>query len=189
MKPFMRASAFICLLGSALAGPALATGCPAAPDHGPELSGLIEEARTAQTEEAGRALSDRMWKLWTDAPDARAQTLLDEGMARRGIHDYAGAMSAFDALVAYCPDYAEGYNQRAFVRFLREGYEAALPDLKRTLDLSPRHVGALSGQALTYHALGRNAEAALSLRAALELNPWLGERHLLPVLEAAEEEI
>lgn len=189
MTHTLLAPAFACLVATCLAGPGLATGCPASPDHAAELSGLIKDARAAQTEGEGRALSDRMWDLWTDAPDAKAQELLDHGMERRGAYDYAGAMEAFDALVAYCPDYAEGYNQRAFIHFLQEGFEAALPDLKRTLDLSPRHVGALSGQALTFHALGRNAEAALSLRAALDLNPWLGERHLLPVLEAAEDEI
>jgi hypothetical protein len=47
----------------------------------------------------------------------------------------------------------------------------------------------LAGKALTLHALGRNAEAVLALRAALDLNPWLGERHLLPVLEADGEDI
>ena len=179
------ASALLCLA----AHPALAEACPAAPDHAAGMSALIEEAHAAQSEAAGRAVSDRMWALWTEAPDARAQGLLDAGMARRESFDYAGAEAAFDALIAYCPDYAEGYNQRAFVHFLRNAYEAALPDLARALDLSPRHTGALTGQALTFHALGRNAEAAIALRAALELNPWLGERHLLPVLEAAEEDI
>lgn len=185
MKHALLAPAFACLFAS----PALATGCPAAPDHSAQLSGLITQARAAQTEAAGRAVSDRMWQLWTDAPDARAQGLLDQGMERREVFDFAGALEAFDTLIAYCPDYAEGYNQRAFVHFLREAYEAALPDLVRTLDLSPRHVGALSGQALSLHALGRDAEAALSLRAALDLNPWLSERHLLIHLERLEEEL
>ena len=82
-----------------------------------------------------------------------------------------------------------GVNQRAFIYFLREDFAAALPDLDRTLVLSPRHIGALTGRALTLSALGRNAEATLSLRQALELNPWLSERHLLPVLEEKEKEL
>ena len=185
------ASTLALTLSLAFHGPALAQEqtCPPAPDHSAALTDLIRAAQAAEDERSGRMLSNEMWALWSDAPDSYAQELLDEGMSRRNIYDYDGAMKAFEALIAYCPDYAEGYNQRAFIHFLQEGFEAALPDLKRTLDLSPRHVGALSGQALTFHALGRNAEAALSLRAALDLNPWLGERHLLPVLEAAEDEI
>jgi tetratricopeptide (TPR) repeat protein len=171
------------------AAPALATGCPAPPDHGATLSALIKEARNAPDEAAGRTLSDEMWALWADAPDARAQEMLDRAMARREMYDFEGALQAAESLIAYCPDYAEGYNQRAFLKFLTQDYEAALPDLDATLTRNPRHVAALTGKALTLHALGRNAEAALALRAALDLNPWLGERHLLPVLEAQEMEL
>ncbi|MEM9910099.1 MAG: hypothetical protein AAF922_04880 [Pseudomonadota bacterium] len=171
------------------AGPAFATSCPESPDHSHALSKLITEAREATDDQAGRAVSSKMWELWAEAPDAKSQELLDEAMSRRESYDYDGAMKAADALVTYCPDYAEGYNQRAFVHFLKQDYEAALPDLERTVELSPRHVAALAGQALTYAALGRNAEAALSLRAALNLNPWLNERHLLPQLENDEQEL
>lgn len=177
------------LIACVLAGPVGAETCPEAPDHAEALSRLIDAAQAAPDEAAGRALSDEMWALWAEAPDAKAQGLLDDAMARRESYDYDAAMAAAEALVAYCPDYAEGYNQRAFIHFLREEFEAALPDLERTLELQPRHVAARTGQALTLHALGRNGEAALALRAALALNPWLGERHLLPVLEQSEEEL
>jgi tetratricopeptide (TPR) repeat protein len=169
------------------AGAASAADCPAPPDRSDALTDLIAAARDAPDEQAGQRISDAMWAIWTDAPDSRAQELLDEGMTRREAYDFAGAVDAFDALVAYCPDYAEGYNQRAFVNFLRRDYAAALPDLDRALELQPRHVGALTGKALALAALDRKGEAALALRRALEMNPWLGERHLLPVLEAAED--
>jgi tetratricopeptide (TPR) repeat protein len=171
-----------------LASPAWAE-CPAPPDHSQALGDLIEEAQTAPNEAKGRALSNRMWELWADAPDAHAQDLLDSGMARRELYDFDAAMQAFDALVSYCPDYAEGYNQRGFIHFLREEFDEALPQLEAALELQPRHVAARTGLALTLMALDRKAEAALELRAALELNPWLGERHLLLVLEAGEADL
>ncbi|MEI4262681.1 tetratricopeptide repeat protein [Roseovarius sp. D0-M9] len=161
--------------------------CPAAPDHSDALAALIEEARSAENRRAGMAVSDKMWALWADAPDTRAQELLDEGMERRQSYDYDGALAAFEALVAYCPDYAEGYNQRAFISYLRQDFEAALPDLDAALERTPRHVAALTGKALTLVALGRKGEAALALRAALDMNPWLSERALLPVLEQGED--
>src|SRR6056297_86754 len=177
---------FACL--AVVASPVWAT-CPAAPDHEQALSDLIEKAQQAPSEAVGRALSNRMWELWSDAPDAHAQDLLDSGMSRREIFDYDAAMKAFDALVEYCPEYAEGYNQRGFLHFLREDFDKALPELEAALERQPRHVAARTGRALTLMALGRNAEAALELRAALDLNPWLGERHLLPVLEAEEDDL
>ncbi|WP_324751891.1 tetratricopeptide repeat protein [Roseovarius sp. Pro17] len=170
-----------------LAAPVAADTCPAAPDHTAALEALISEAQDAPDRSAGMAVSDRMWALWADAPDARAQALLDEGMERRQSYDYDAAMTAFESLVAYCPDYAGGYNQRAFIAYLRGDFEAALPDLDRALALQPQHVAALTGKALTLVALDRNGEAALALRAALAMNPWLSERALLPVLEHDED--
>ena len=170
-----------------LAGPAVAETCAPAPDHDRALGDLVQRANDAPDRIAGMAASAEMWKLWADAPDARAQKLLDEGMARREAYDYPAAMEAFQALVDYCPDYAEGYNQRAFVNFLRQDYSAALPDLDAALARQPRHVAAQAGKALTLHVVNRQGEAALALRAALAMNPWLPERSLLPALEAQED--
>lgn len=180
---------FRILILSALCLPVVAFACPDPPDHEKALSTLFERVKAAPDERAARLISNEMWALWADAPDERAQELLDEGMTRRAAHDYAGAIQAFDALVAYCPDYSEGYNQRAFVNFIRQDYAASLPDLERAVTLSPRHTGALTGQSMTLMALERPGEAALVLRRALALNPWLVERHLLPVLEQMERDI
>ena len=125
------------------------------------------------------ALMDRLWRTWTDAPDAAAQALLDDGMARREAYDFLGARDIFDELVNYCPDYAEGYNQRAFVSFLRQDYAAALYDLDMALAILPDHVAALSGKALTLMGLQRMEEAQDVLRAAVALNPFLRERSML----------
>jgi tetratricopeptide (TPR) repeat protein len=155
------------------------SACPAAPDRSDELAALYTEARTAATEAAGRDAGQRMWAIWADAPDEPAQALLDDGMRRRDVFDYVGAMEAFDRLVAYCPDYAEGYNQRAFVAYLRGDYPAALAELNIALAKSPDHVAALTGKALTLIGLDRPSEARVVLERALTLNPWLSERHLL----------
>ncbi|WP_299848542.1 hypothetical protein [uncultured Roseovarius sp.] len=177
------------ILALILASPAVAQTCPDAPDHSDALDTLIEAVQEAQTEMSARQISNDMWQYWADAPDDYAQELLDEGMSRRAAFDYDGAMKALDALVEYCPTFAEGYNQRAFVNFLRQDFATALPDLDRAIELSPRHIAALAGRALTLVGLERKAEAALSLRAALALNPWLSERALLPSLEESEQEL
>ncbi len=161
-----------------LAGPAFAA-CPANPDIAADIDALIAEVQSAGTEGAARGASSRMWEFWTLAPDGRAQDLLDEGMERRGAFDLDGATAAFDALVTYCPEFPEGYNQRAFANFLRGDYAAALPDLDRAISLRPRHIPAIAGRGLTLIQLGRIREGQQSIRAALVLNPWLSERQFL----------
>ncbi|MGI1663557.1 tetratricopeptide repeat protein [Palleronia sp. KMU-117] len=161
------------------AAPALAEACPPAPDIAADLDSLIDEARAAPTERFARPVAERMWALWTQAPDARAQEMLDQGMARIRRADYPGAVAALDDLVAYCPDYAEGYNQRAFANFLQGNYRLALADLDLALERAPRHVAAMSGKAMTLFGLGELRAGQEVLREALELNPWLSERALL----------
>lgn len=158
---------------------ALAGTCPVAPDHGAAQATVIAQIRAAKSETEARALSSQLWAFWTDAPDAQAQALLDRGMTRRSGYDFLGALQDLNALVAYCPDYAEGYNQRAFVNYLRQDFSAALVDLDRTLAISPDHIGALSGRALSLMALKRTDDARDTLNRALALNPWLSERALI----------
>ncbi|MCV2881298.1 tetratricopeptide repeat protein [Actibacterium sp. XHP0104] len=164
----------------ALAAPALAETCPPAPDLEPRKSELLAAVRAAETELDARLLTNEMWELWTTAPDATAQEWLDTGIERRAAYDFEGAVNAFDALIDYCPDYAEGYNQRAFVNFIRQDYQTSLDDLERALELSPDHYAALTGKAMALYVLGDQPTAFTVLRRALDMNPWLPERHMLP---------
>lgn len=161
-----------------ISSPAFAV-CPAPQDIASDLTALIVDANDAETEQAGREISAQMWQLWLKAPDEVAQEALDSGMRARANYDFLGSVEAFTRLVEYCPDYAEGFNQRAFVLFLQQNFELALVDLDKALVLSPRHVGAQSGRALTLLNLGRLEEARAQLLEALQNNPWLSERFLL----------
>ena len=156
-----------------------AENCPALMDTAQALAPLFDEARTAPTETAGQAVSAKMWQIWLKAPNAQAQEILDRGMRRRGSYDYVGAAADFQKLIEYCPNYAEGYNQRAFVRYLQGDFPGALVDLDKTLSLSPNHVGAQSGRALTLMHIGNLSSARKQMLEALENNPWLSERSLL----------
>ncbi|WP_417525977.1 tetratricopeptide repeat protein [Marinovum sp.] len=167
---------------------ARAETCPAPPNHGDSLDALYQEVQAAPSEAAAQRVVNRMWELWADAPDARAQEILDRGLRRRASFDYLGAVQDFDRLIAYCPDYAEGYNQRGFISFIRRDYPAALVDLDRVIALSPRHMGALTGRALTLMALGRTEAARADLLRALALNPWLPERRFLDQLPPLDDE-
>lgn len=170
------------VLSAALLGLAATAGhaqCPAPKDTAAREAPLYDMLRDAPDPATAQALNNGLWSIWTEAPDARAQDLLDAGMERRGAYDYAAAQDRFDALIAYCPDYVEGWNQRAFVRFLRQDFAGALADLDHVLAQNPDHIGALSGKALTLMSMGRVELAQDVLRAAVALNPWLPERGLL----------
>lgn len=161
------------------ASPVFAQACPPVPDHSQRLSEIVSALSMSRGEGEARTLTQQLWALWTDAPDELAQAMLDEGMSRRSSYDFLGARNVLSKLVDYCPDYAEGYNQRAFASYLAQDFESALVDLDRALELVPNHIAALSGKGLTLMGLGRDVEAQDALRSAVEMNPWLQERVLL----------
>ncbi len=158
---------------------AIAEPCPAVPDRTAQLDEVLSRIRAAPDETTSKLLTDGLWAILTKAPDERAQRLLYHGVQRRAAYDFETSLAALDALTADCPDYAEGYNQRAFVHFIRGDFATALVDLERAIDFAPNHVAALAGQALTLMSLGRAVQGQAVLREALKLHPWLPERHML----------
>ncbi|MDG1170886.1 MAG: hypothetical protein P8N14_16970 [Sulfitobacter sp.] len=163
-----------------IAAPAFANAaCPDPVDSRAEMLNLIAKAQGAQTFTDGRRISNEMWEVWLRAPDQAAQSVLDAGMKRRDVSDFAGALAEFDRLADYCPTYAEGFNQRAYIHFLQGSYDKALVDLDIALSLQPYHIAAQSGRALTLMNLGRRAEAREQMLIAVENNPWLSEAALL----------
>ncbi len=77
------------------------------------------------------------------------------------------------ALIEEAPDFAEGWNKRATVRYLAGDYEGSIADCRETLARNPNHFGALSGQGLCHFMLSQFREAALLFRRALAVHPHL----------------
>ena len=173
----MRALASIAIL--CLAATAADAACPAQ-DLSAQKDPLYERLKASTSELQGIPIAQEIWSLYSTAPDARAQDLLDRGVRYLQRGQYNTSETLLTELIDYCPDYAEGWNQRAFARYLDGDYAGAQTDLDRTLELEPRHFGALSGKGLTYLKQGKRFEAEQAVRRALKVNPWLNERRILP---------
>ncbi|MDN3720063.1 tetratricopeptide repeat protein [Roseibium salinum] len=143
--------------------------------------------KKAANEEEARKIEDDIWHSWLDAaPTPEIREKIDTAMRRRDSYDFQGAKDLLDEVVEEVPDYSEGWNQRAFVLFLQGNYEASLEDAERALALEPRHFGALSGKAIILMTLGRVQPAQEALRQAVEIHPFLKERHMLIEPEGVE---
>jgi len=164
------------LMLALLCGPALADDTT---PQAEERDALFAVLTTTDDAEIAAAAQDAIWASWMEAPDADAQALLALGMQRMAAYDNVGAIRVLDELVLYAPDFAEGWNQRAFAYFRMQEYEKSLADIRSTLQREPRHFGALSGQFRILMAQGRAKLAQKVLREAVDANPWLMERRLL----------
>jgi len=164
------------LIAALLCGPAFAD---AITPQAEERDALFAALRSTEDAKIAAAAQKAIWQSWMEAPDADAQALLDLGMQRMSAFDNMGAVEVFDRLVLYAPEFAEGWNQRAFAYFRMEEYEKSLADIDSALQREPRHFGALSGKFRILMVQGRARLAQQTLRKAVEANPWLMERRML----------
>lgn len=147
---------------------------PAAADQNdPRLPALFARLRAAGDAQQAAALGREIWRIWfrsgrpdIDAALASAETLM---RSRR----FAEAEAVYDDIVRRAPGFAEGWNRRATVRYLRGEHAGSLADIARTLRLEPHHFGALSGRGLVLVKLGRDREALKAFEAALAVHPHL----------------
>lgn len=85
--------------------------------------------------------------------------------------EFNAAVEHFTALVDHAPDFAEGYHGRANAYFVLGYVGPALDDLRRTLELEPRHFQALFGLGNVMESLERPADALEIYQAVLDIYP------------------
>jgi tetratricopeptide (TPR) repeat protein len=147
------------------------------------LDGLFERLQATSSQAEAQAAQQQIWQIWSESDDKLANRLMQGGIQAMVIEQHALALEYFDRLVEHSPGFAEGWNKRATVYYLMEDYEASVLDIERTLELEPRHFGALSGLGLIYDAIGKPAAALRSFEAAVAINPHLdGTRQRIDAL-------
>ncbi len=114
-----------------------------------------------------------LWERWHRSGDPAHDALLREGIEAMQGQQLDEAEAIFTRLIQVAPGFAEGWNKRATVRYLRQEYAGAIADCRETIARNPHHFGALSGQGLCHMAIGRHAEAADLFRRTLAVHPHL----------------
>ena len=168
-------------IGAAVLVAAALTGSSGTADQtAPELDGLFAALRASTDPHEAIKIELQVWGLWLEHPDSQTRDIMRRGIRSMQVGDYQLALAAFNDLVERNPDFAEAWNKRATLYYLMGNDEASVADIVETLELEPRHFGALSGLALIYERNGQPAAAASALRRALAVHPQMGggERRL-----------
>lgn len=146
---------------------------------------LLDALAQSDDGQAADLLAREIQGVWNrSGSDAVDLLMLRAGLAMQS-NDFPVALDLLDTVIALAPDYAEGWNRRATVHFMRDDYASSITDVERVLRLEPRHFGALVGIGMILDDLGQDREAALFLREALNVHPFLSNaRERLTVIEA-----
>ena len=126
-----------------------------------------------------------LWRIWCRSGDPETDRLFRAGIDAMQQQKLADVEALFSRVIELNPGFAEGWNKRATVRFMRGNFAGSIADCQETLALNPNHFGAASGQGLCHISLNEFREAAVCFRRALEIHPHLDAvRHNLAVAEA-----
>lgn len=173
-----------CLLTARLAGPfAFAAENPAkapvadaatpkkAGEAAQTLDALFAELRTEPNRTAGRRIAQQIWSRWNDSGSATVNLLMGWAGEAMAQDKNALAEDLLEQVIAVAPDYPEVWNRRATLYFSMGKIGASLGDIERTLQLEPRHFGALSGLGLILQNTAKEQKALEAWNQVLKIYP------------------
>ena len=141
------------------------------------LESLYAHLATAEGEDAAQLIAGSIERIWLHSGSDTIGLLMERAIKAAEEKNYDLALKLLDAVVELAPDYAEGWNRRALVYYLRDELALALGDLRRALALEPNHFKALDGLAQILREMGEKKAALKALHHLLSVHPfWPRER-------------
>lgn len=162
------ASPFKCIVTSLLVTLA------AAPAGAETLDEMFQALKEAGPQEAQR-IEGRIAERWSDSGSAAIDLIFDRGAAALQEGDYKTAVEHFTAAIDHAPDFAEAYNGRATAYYMQDLYGPSLSDIRRVLQLNPRHFGAMRGFAVILEDLDRREDALETYKRVQAIHPHLAD--------------
>jgi Tfp pilus assembly protein PilF len=115
-------------------------------------------ARCAPAQAA--ATEDRIWDVWMHHPHRAAARELDLATGDIAARRYDIAETRLTRLLRSAPEFAEAWHKRAALYYLLGRDAECLHDIRRTLELEPRHFGAMLHFAEVLRSARSAAEAS-----------------------------
>ncbi|WP_235889165.1 tetratricopeptide repeat protein [Maritimibacter alexandrii] len=132
-----------------------------------ELFTSLENADETSWEQ----IENKIWSEWSESGSPAMDLLLQRGREATTEERYEEAIEHLTALVENAPDFAEGWNARATAYYAAGLIGPSLHDIARTLELEPRHFGALSGLGRILEETGNDPAALEAYSEALSIHP------------------
>lgn len=145
---------------------------PVPEDRDAMLAELYTHLAQSQDATQSAPIAEAIEQLWQQSGSDTIGVLM--GRSAKAINDKKNelAMQLLDAVTELAPDYAEGWNRRAYVQYLNNNYEGAVGDLRRALALEPNHFKALEGLARILRDTGQKKAALQAYKQILKINPY-----------------
>ena len=139
----------------------------------PRLDALFDRLHSMDEGNEARLVMTMIWRLWAESGSPTVDLLFTRGIQAMNQKEFETALAMLNSVVESDPNFSEGWNARATLYYIMGDYERSIRDIDRTLNLEPRHWGALSGLGMIYQDTEREEKAIEAYRRALAANPHL----------------
>lgn len=138
----------------------------------PFLDALFQRLAACPGTEAVET-EERIWQVWMDHPHRAAAAVLEAATRDIAARRYDIAETRLTRLLRSAPDFAEAWHKRATLYYLLARDDECLADIRRTLELEPRHFCAMLHFGEILLAGGATEQGRFAFRAVLSLHPNL----------------
>ena len=130
-----------------------------ADQNDPRLNNLFKKLNETENQDEIRDLISDIWNIWYEVDDPKVIEYFEKGIQAMNLRNYPLAIRFFNNLIEEDPNFAEGWNKRATVHFMMGNFDQSMQDIIKTLELEPRHFGALDGMGLIFIHQGQFQQA------------------------------
>lgn len=136
-----------------------------------ELNPLFDKLANAADGSEAVQLESKIWQYWLKAPDDDSAALMSQVVYAMQNGQLSLGIKLCDQLIDNAPEFAEAWNKRATLYYLTGNMQASVEDIRRTVELEPRHFGAISGLGLIFLQQGNYQNALDAFEQVLKISP------------------
>jgi len=135
------------------------------------LDELFSVLQSSEDQTVLQTTESSIWEIWFDSGKPEIDLLMKEAgtAVQSGKLDYAEGL--YSQVIEKLPNFSEGWNRRATVRFYQKDYDGSLEDIHHTLVLEPRHFGATWGLGMILGSRRDLIGAIAAFERLLEIKP------------------
>ena len=135
------------------------------------LNYLIDKLAVAEEEKEINKITNQIWKIWHEIDDPKITRDFETGVQMMNLGYYKRSIDYFDKVILHKPNFAEAWNKRATAHFMMGNFDLSMQDIGQTLQLEPRHFGALDGMGLIFIHTNQHEKAIEIYDKMLEIFP------------------
>ncbi|MBD1147482.1 tetratricopeptide repeat protein [Pelagibacterales bacterium SAG-MED31] len=135
------------------------------------LNYLFDKLVVAEEEKEINKITNQIWKIWHEIDDPKTTREFETGVQMMNLGYFKRSIDYFDKVINKNQNFAEAWNKRATAHFMMGNFDLSMQDISKTLQLEPRHFGALDGMGLIYIHLNQPDKAIDIYNKMLEIFP------------------